>query len=228
MTIHAEKRLDSATRHDVSHPLDPLTAEEIVQASAILKAQRQLGPRVRFETIVLKEPEKKDILSFRLGDPIRRQAFLVILDNDDGATYEAIVSLHEGQVTSWKHVAGVQPRIMFDEFSECEAAVKANPDFLAALRERGITNLDLVMVDPWSAGYYGFADEEGRRLALTRSFLRSSPTDNGYARPIEGLSALVDLNSMEIMRIDDYGVVPRCRRTQAITLPSSWVSSART
>ena len=208
MTIHAEKRLDSATRHDVSHPLDPLTSEEIVQASATLKAQRQLGPRVRFETIVLKEPEKKDILSFRLGDPIRRQAFLVILDNDDGATYEAIVSLHEGQVTSWKHVAGVQPRIMVDEFSECEAAVKANPDFLAALRERGITNLDLVMVDPWSAGYYGFADEEGRRLALTRSFLRSSPTDNGYARPIEGLSALVDLNSMEIMRIDDYGVVP--------------------
>ena len=207
MAIPTEKRPDAATRQAVSHPLDPLTAEEIVEAASILKAQRQLGPRVRFETVVLKEPEKKEVFNFRRGDHIRRDAFLVVLDNEDEATYEAVVSLDEGRVTSWKHVPGVQPRIMFDEFSECEAMVRANPDFRAALEKRGITNPDLVMVDPWSAGYYGYADEEGRRLALTRNFLRSSPTDNGYARPIEGLSALVDLNKMEVMRIDDYGVI---------------------
>ena len=208
MTIGELKHSGSAVGQNISHPLDPLTSEEINQASDILRAERQLGPRVRFETVVLREPEKKDVLSFRPGDPIRRQAFLVILDNDDGATYEAVVSLDKEQVISWKHVPGVQPRIMFDEFAECEAAVKANPDFLEGLRKRGITNPDLIMVDPWSAGHYGYAEEEGRRLALARSFLRTSPTDNGYARPIEGLSALVDLNSMEVMRVDDYGVVP--------------------
>ena len=208
MTIPTEKHPDMGTRRTVSHPLDPLTAEEIIEAASILKANRQLGARVRFETIVLKEPDKKEVLKFRRGDPIRREAFLVILDNEAEATYEAIVSLTEGRVIDWKRVPGVQPRIMFDEFSECEAIVRANPDFRAALEKRGISDPDLVMVDPWSAGYYGFGDEEGRRLALTRNFLRSSPTDNGYARPIEGLSALVDLNKMEVMRIDDYGVMP--------------------
>ncbi len=208
MTIPAEIRPVPATHQNVSHPLDPLSPEEVLLASTILKSQRQLGPRVRFETIVLKEPDKGDILAFRPGDPIRREAFLVLLDNEDGATYEAVVSLNDGQVVSWEHVPGVQPRIMFDEFSECEAAVKADPEFRAALRKRGIADPELVMVDPWSAGHYGFPEEEGKRLALARCFLRSSPTDNGYARPIEGLSALVDLNSMEIMRIDDYGVVP--------------------
>ncbi len=208
MTIPAETTPGTAIQTSVSHPLDPLSAEEIVQASAILKSQRQLGPRVRFETIVLKEPDKKDVLDFRPGDPIGREAFVVILDNEDGATYEAVVSLNEGQVTSWERIPGVQPRIMFDEFSECEAAVKADPGFQAALLKRGITNPDLVMVDPWSAGHYGFPEEEGKRLALARCFLRSSPTDNGYARPIEGLGVLVDLNRMEVMRIDDYGVVP--------------------
>ncbi|MCE2466290.1 MAG: primary-amine oxidase [Dehalococcoidia bacterium] len=208
MTIPAQKDPGTATQPPGSHPLDPLTADEIVQTSAILKAHRQLGARVRFETIVLKEPDKKSVLGFRPGDPIDREAFVVILDNDDGATYEAAVSLSQGQVTSWKHVPGVQPRIMFDEFSECEAAVKADPDFQNALRKRGIDSPDLVMVDPWSAGHYGFAEEEGKRLALARCFLRSGPTDNGYARPIEGLSVLVDLNSMKIMRIDDYGIVP--------------------
>ena len=208
MTIPAQKQPDTAIRQTVLHPLDPLTADEIVQAAAILKAQRQLGPRVRFETIVLKEPSKEVVSSFQPGDAIRREAFLVVLDNEAEATYEAVVCLNEEKVTSWEHVPGVQPRIMFDEFFECEAAVKADPDFQAALRKRGITDPDLIMVDPWSAGYYGYPDEEGRRLALTRNFLRSSPTDNGYARPIEGLSALVDLNKMEIMRIDDYGVIP--------------------
>ena len=203
---------DAATRPSVSHPLDPLTVEEIVEAASILKAhlktQHQLGDRVRFETIVLQEPDKDTALNFQPGDSIERNAFLVILDNDAAATYEAIVSLNERRVTSWQHVPGVQPRIMFDEFSECEATVKADPQFQAALKKRGITDPNLVMVDPWSAGNYGFADEEGRRLALARNFLRSSPTDNGYARPIEGVTAVVDLNSMKVLRVDDYGVVP--------------------
>ncbi len=208
MAIPAEKHPLSATPQSLSHPLDPLTSDEIIEASRILSAHRQLGPRVRFETIVLKEAAKELVLNFHQGDSIPRQAFLVVLDNEDGATYEAVVSLDEGKVISWEHIPGVQPRIMFNEFFECEAAVKADPDFQAALKKRGITDPDLIMVDPWSAGYHGYPEEEGRRLALTRNFLRSSPNDNGYARPIEGLSALVDLNKMEVMRVDDYGVVP--------------------
>ena len=208
MAIPVEQSNVSTMDQQVNHPLDPLTSEEIVRAAGILKEQKQLGPRARFETIVLNEPDKACVAAFSAGDPIPREAFLVILDNATESTYEATVSLNDGQVTSWKHVPGVQPRIMFDEFAECEATVRADPGFQAALRKRGITDPDLVMVDPWSAGYYGYEDEEGRRLALTRNFLRSGPNDNGYARPIEGLSALVDLNKMEIMRIDDYGVIP--------------------
>ena len=204
----AEQQPDVAATHATAHPLDPLTAAEITEAASILKAQRQLGDRVRFETIVLQEPDKATVGNFRPGDAIARNALLVILDNAAAATYEAVVSLNERRVTSWQHVPGVQPRIMFDEFAECEAVVKANPEFQAALRLRGITDFDLVMVDPWSAGNYGFADEEGRRLVLTRNFLRSGPNDNGYARPIEGVTAVVDLNTMEVVRVDDYGLVP--------------------
>ena len=208
MAVPTESQLNAATLTPARHPLDPLTPEEIAEAAAILKTQRDLGARVRFETIVLQEPAKETVLNFRTGDPIQREAFIVILDNDAGATYEAVISLDQGKVTSWKHIPGVQPRIMLDEFRDCEAAVKANPEFQAAIKKRGITNSDLVMVDPWTAGNFGIEEEEGRRLVLARSFLRSSPTDNGYARPIEGVTAVVDLNSMEVVRVDDYGVVP--------------------
>ena len=48
-----------------------------------------------------------------------------------------------------------------------------------------------------------------RRLTRALSWVRmSSPNDNGYAHPIEGVLALVDLNKMEVVRIDDTGVVP--------------------
>ena len=226
MATSAKPPLEEPALAAASHPLDPLTAGEIAAATAILRAQRQLGPRVRFETVVLQEPEKASVLDFQPGDAIARNAFLVVLDNDDGATYEAVVSLNEQRVVSWQYVPGVQPRVMFDEFLECEAAVRADARFQAAIKKRGITDPNLVMVDPWSAGNYGFEDEAGRRLVLCRNFARSSPTDNGYARPIEGVTAVVDLNRMEVVRVDDYGLVPLPPEAGITPLNSSASSEA--
>ena len=208
MTVTSKATEEASLLAPVSHPLDPLNAEEIAVASSILRSEQQLGGRVRFETVVLYEPDKKAVLDFQAGDAVPRSAFIVILDNDTASTYEAVVSLDERRVVSWKYIPDVQPRVMFDEFVECEALVRADPQFLAAIRKRGITDASLVMVDPWSAGNYGYEEEEGRRLVLARCFVRSGPSDNGYARPIEGVTVVVDLNSMEVVRVDDYGLVP--------------------
>ena len=192
----------------VEHPLEPLTAEEIAAAVAIVKAEKNLDEKVRFPTVVLKEPEKQTVLNFQPGDKIEREAFIILLNNADKATYEAVVSITAGIVTSWQHLPDVQPAIMLDEFIECENAVKASPEFQAAIAKRGITDPSLVMVDPWSAGYYDIEDEKGARLSRSLCWVRSSPTDNGYARPIEGVIPVVDLNRMEVIRVEDYGVVP--------------------
>ncbi len=201
-------RIPPTTIALAQHPLDPLTAEEIARVVRVLRADYPLSGRVRFATVVLHEPPKSVVLNFEQGEAIQREAFAILLDNATATTYEAIVSLTEGTVTSWKKVDGVQPPIMLDEFIECENAVKANSEFRAALERRGITNPDLVMVDPWSAGNFGFEDEEGKRLSRALCWVRSSPTDNGYARPMEGVVPVVDLNTMQVLRVEDYGVVP--------------------
>ena len=74
-------------------------------------------------------------------------------------------------------------------------ATREHPDFLAALERRGIPaeRASDVQIDPWPAGTFGYAAEEGRRLARCICFLRDSETDNGYARPIEGLVVHFDL-----------------------------------
>jgi primary-amine oxidase len=207
VTDQASTTLAAASASSL-HPLEPLSAEEIAAAVAILRRERALGPQVRFMEVALHEPPKSQVLSFSPGDAVERSAALTLLDNSDGATYEAVVSISRGEVTSWQQIPGVQPPIHLDEFLECENAVKAHPDFQAALARRGIHDLSLVTVDPWSAGNFGFADEEGIRLARTLSWLRASPFDHQYARPIEGVVCYVDLNQMRVLRVDDYGQVP--------------------
>lgn len=190
------------------HPLEPLTAEEITAAVAIVKTEQNLGEKVRISTVVLKEPDKQIVLNFQPSDKVEREAFIIVLNNADRATYEAVVSITAGKVKSWRQIPDVQPAIMLDEFIECENAVKANPEFQEAIALRGITDPSLVMVDPWSAGNYAIEDEKGMRLSRALCWVRSSPTDNGYARPIEGVIPVVDLNKMEVIRVEDYGVVP--------------------
>ena len=193
-----------------AHPLEPLSAAEIVAAIAVLKAEKALGDRVRFISIALHEPLKSVVLSFEPGMPFERAAFIIVLNNVSGNTYEAIVSLTAQSVVSWTHIPDVQPPIALDEFFTCEAAVKADPDFQAALQKRGIIDMSLVCVDPWSAGWYEDDPEgdRGRRLSRALCWVRNNPTDNLYAHPIDGLIVVVDLNSMEVVRVEDHAVIP--------------------
>jgi primary-amine oxidase len=197
--------VESFSTQPVLHPLEPLSAEEIVIAVATVRAQKNVGKQWRFPTVVLKEPAKEVVLNFTPGDSIKREAFLILLDNETGKTYEAVVDLGDCAVTSWQHIPDVQPNIMADELAECEAAVKADPQFQEILKQRGITNMDLVMVDPWAVGNFGFEDEKGIRLSRALIWLRSSPHSNGYAKPVDGVVPVVDLNKMEVLCIEDYG-----------------------
>lgn len=118
------------------------------------------------------------------------------------------MSLSNKNIASWQEVPDVQPSIMLDEFIECENAVKASPEFLEVIKKRRITDPELVIVDPWSAGNFGIKEEANQRIVRALCWVRSSPNDNGYARPIEGVIPVVDLNKMEVLTVEEYGVVP--------------------
>jgi primary-amine oxidase len=191
-----------------AHPLDSLSAAEIAEAVAIIRAERTLGPRTRFVSVALREPSRHELRLYRQGVALERLAEIVLLDNDTGLTSEAIVSLSRESVVGWRDVPGVQPAVMLDEFYECELAVKADPGWQAAVRKRGVADFDLCMVDPWSNGHYGNAEDGRQRLVRALTWVRASPLDNGYARPIENLVTVVDLNAMKVVRIEDGEVVP--------------------
>jgi primary-amine oxidase len=65
-----------------------------------------------------------------------------------------------------------------------------------------------VLVEPWGIGGFARDCDDGRRLVWTLCFYRAQPHDNPYAKPIGGLHAIVDLDDMTVVRVEDLGVVP--------------------
>jgi primary-amine oxidase len=192
------------------HPLDPLAPDEIEAASSILRREKSLADTARFVFVTLDEPDKAAVLGHKPGDPVERRAFVILRERAERRTYEAIVSITRGEVVSWQERTGIQPPIMFEEFLSSEEVVRNDPRWQEAMRRRGVTDFENVMIDPWSVGYNGPEDAPDRaRMVRPLTFVRQgSPDDNGYARPVEGLVVRFDLDRMEVIDVEDHGVVP--------------------
>ena len=189
--------------HAPSHPLDMLTGPEIIRAVEILRATGRVGDGALFASLVLREPDKADLARWKPGDPVERRVRAVIVPGPEPAVVEATVDLGAGSVESWTEVDGVIPALLMTEAVNAIFTTKAHPDYVAALERRGITGdlADLVQIDPWPAGVFGYDCEDGRRVARCISFLRDDATDNGYARPIEGLFVHFDLGRNEVIEV---------------------------
>ena len=65
---------DVVTEHGAglapTHPLDPLTPDEIRVAARLVRVAHDLGPGMTFETITLQEPPKDIVHAFRAGGPL--------------------------------------------------------------------------------------------------------------------------------------------------------------
>jgi primary-amine oxidase len=198
----------AATAQVATHPLDPLTATELRSVIEALRRDARLGERQRYVIIRLQEPAKESLRGFRQGDPLDREAFAVVYDPERGETREAIVAVSTGEVRSLELIPGVQPQVMLDEFGGAIDAVRAHAGFKEALARRGIGDPSLVHIEAWSIGDMAPEGLEGRRLVWTPCWVKDDPADNHYAHPIRGLHAIVDLQSMEVVGVEDHGITP--------------------
>ena len=190
-----------------THPLDPLSKEEIAATVQALKAAGNVTPASRFPILVLHEPPKQEVLNWKPGAAFRREAFAEVFERERNETFEAVVEVKGARVVSWKPVPGVQPGITPEEIKLTPEIVRADPRWQEAMKKRGIQDFENVQVDPWSVGYYGNPEEERGRLVKGLSYYRGK-AKNGYARPIEGVVAFVDLNTRKVSKVIDTGVVP--------------------
>lgn len=217
MTCHAATPSTAAALH----PLDPLTRHEIDRATDLARAELGVGETLRFAWIDLIEPHKDLVLAHEQGQPSPgREALVVALDNATGRTWEVRVDLGGGRIVTSRQIttdsAHGQPPILVDDFYRAAAIVKAHPGWRAALRNRGLSEaeLDLVQIDPISPGHFDHEPWAGRRILRAVSYFRDREQANAYAHPIEGVVAIVDLIAGEVVDLFDDGrnvPIPRTR-----------------
>jgi primary-amine oxidase len=208
-----------------AHPLDPLSPTEYQQTAAVLQRDQRVSNAWRFASIELKEPAKIDVKAWSAGDTVPRRSFSVLWNTETNETYEAVVDLIAESVESWTHIPDACPNFTIDEYHDVDHALHEHEGVLAALQERGITDPSLVLFDVWTYGKAVMPEQwRSRRLGWCDLWMRETPEGNPYAHPISGLKIIVDVNSLEVLEIEDhhdYGLPevageydPRLRGTQ--------------
>jgi primary-amine oxidase len=200
-----------------SHPLDPLTGQEIGRAAEIARTEPDASARWRIVFVLPSEPEKTELRSWEAGGtrPPRR-ALVVVRDKGEKRTIELVVDLDAATVESRSEPQGIQPAVMREESVEAERLAREHPEWQAAMRRRGVTDLDLAMLDHMPLGYQDADDGPQQRRGIALTWMRAPQAgadgawqgDNGYARPVEGLIVHFDLDTMEVLRVEDHGGAP--------------------
>lgn len=191
--------------HAADHPLDPLSYREMWRVLEVLRDAGHLDRDTRFSQLTLDEPPKQTVLAWRSGEEMRRRSYAVVRQNKQ--TYEAIVDLNESTVVSWLKLEDAQPNWSSKEFEAVVDKVLEHPEFIAGLEARGITDSAFLNCNTIPPGYFGTEQERGRRLGnVTCSEPRGFRND--WTRRVEGLSAVVDLDTEEVLRVVDDGPVP--------------------
>jgi primary-amine oxidase len=189
------------------HPLEDLSRAEILETVKILRADSKVTEDTLFPYILLVEPPKKEVLAYTPGSPFRRESLTVLYQRKVGKTFEAIVDLRTKKISSWKEIAGVQPSVMLSEFTDAPPIVKADPRFAAAMKKRGITNLDDVVVDIWAYGNPDTSLAKSARLLRAIAYFKGKG-QNFYARPIDGFTAIVNMDQRRVEEVIDTDVLP--------------------
>ena len=190
------------------HPLDPLSAQELKDVVQHARNIWKLDHRHLFAMVQLHEPSKEIINNWKNSDQVERAAKITLWNSATSTVIEAVITV-EGKEISFTEIPGAKAPILSTESEKAIKAAKADKRIIAALKDRGIENLDQVHMETWPIGAQIPKDlDDGRRLIWTPMWQRPTEFANLYAHPINGLHAIVDLDSGEVVFVENTEIIP--------------------
>ena len=190
------------------HPLDPLSAQELKDVVQHARNIWKLDHRHLFAMVQLHEPSKEIINNWKNSDQVERAAKITLWNSATSTVIEAVITV-EGKQISFTEIPGAKAPILSTESEKAIKAAKADKRIIAALKDRGIENLDQVHMETWPIGAQIPKDlDDGRRLIWTPMWQRPTEFANLYAHPINGLHAIVDLDSGEVVFVENTEIIP--------------------
>ncbi|KAK3125441.1 hypothetical protein QOZ80_7BG0604960 [Eleusine coracana subsp. coracana] len=205
----------SAASHP--HPLDPLSPAEITAVRSAVLASPLIPARpLTFHYVGLDEPDKPDVLAHAAArhsatrrrtvvepnNALPRRAFVIA--RAGRASHELRVDVTDASSPSVLshavHAAGHGfPTLTLEEQFDAVALPPKHASFVDSVRRRGVA-MDDVLCAVFPVGWFGGAGT--KRVAKMLCFVAGG-TANFYARPIEGVTMVVDLDEMAIVEYRD-------------------------
>jgi primary-amine oxidase len=190
-----------------SSPVDALSEAEIQEAVGVVGAAPQFVSGAYFPLVTLREPPKAELLAWTPGSVFRREALVQVFERAANRLSEVVVDLRQDRVVSWTVKPGRQPGVYLSEWTDAADAIRADPRWRAAIRARNLQPRD-VYIDIWAPGSSSVPGAPaGARLLRGVAFYQGA-LPNPYDRPIEGVVATVEMNSMQVVDVTDTGIKP--------------------
>jgi len=196
-----------------AHPLDPLSADEIAAAAAIVRADARAGSETRFALIDLAEPGKQQVVdAVESGSGTGpRAARALIYDWETRTVGDVIVDLDAASIRRWRATGNAEPPFRRLIISRLNEVARADEGFRSAMAAAGIDDLSrvnlLASVDddvPLTAG------PGGDRFVRGNAYMMDERID-GMGAPV---AVVVNLTRGQVVDLDRQ--------------PGTWTGSDRT
>lgn len=190
----------------MAHPLDGLKAEEYKSVNQILRKAGIADDETLFPLIELKEPAKADVLAWDEKDgslPDRKAT--VFMTDGKGGFREVVVNISGGAIESNEATTG-QPMVLFAEFLGALEGALGDQRMIDGLASRGLKPDQAFCLPLTSGNFFDGTAEKGRFMKVP--CYQVPEGSNFYAKPIEGLFALYNLSTRQVVDVIDTGVVP--------------------
>jgi len=198
-----------------TNPFAQPTSSELKIAVETMRADSRFPQRARLISASLSEPSKRLYYDATNTAPLPREIRTTVFDASSNHTYEFVVDVRERIVTEVKAVPSVQPMVTQQDFDSAEAVVRRFPRFAEAMKRRGLIP-EKVAVETWASGNPVGASQ---RLVRAIFYVADSTGRNRYDQPIEGVSALINLQSKAIIEWRDHDVAPIPKATSTYPVP---------
>jgi primary-amine oxidase len=189
----------------VTHPLDGLATAEYWTVYDALQSAGHLTPETKFTSVLLRPPAKAAVLAWKPGQPLPREADLVLLR--EGRTYTARVDIAAKRIVEFGELKGAQSAFLASEMFGADGYIKKDPRIIEALRKRGITDLRTVSCSALPVAYRAVPEQATQRVGFG-SCSRTHGTYHSWGRSIEGLTFQVDVTARKVTSISDTETVP--------------------
>lgn len=195
-----------------AHPLDPFSPAELTAIRAAVLASPLVPARpLTFHYVGLDDPDKPALISYANNNNasaiIPRRA--LVIARAGGESHELLVSVSgvsssASVISHAVHRGAGFPTLTLEEQFAAVALPPRHPPFVESVRARGV-DMDDVLCAVFPVGWFGGDDPSvrQRRVVKLLCFVAGADTANFYARPIEGVTLVVDLDRMAIVGYRD-------------------------